>query len=1018
MKKDYLYKVYDTDSVTVNQYIFDGNFEGWYDTNLDAYWQSSGSPTVMERGKVQAGYASAVGKGVELNGTTAYLQGSTYNSGVGYYVNQSAFTYTIRFYRANWQDASNHALVDHYREYTSWNGGSVKDGWGIYLNSETAGQLTFVCSLGSMFASAGGTKKTINYALTNLTSGWHDITVGSDGRYMKLWVDGVQVGSYDNGSNVGILDEDTTYTVGCQLKRLYTNPFTPPYTPNNFCDGVFDHDIYYQDTFLTDTQVAKQYILRVPQDLTTVDMVHYNESISSTTGNYTNGALASVFSGLTNNNGTVVDALSTSERALTIQTATGGSATQGAVQKTGTEANITGGETYTASCYVLATAGETINLTVTPTGGGSASTVSVVATGAWQNLVNKYVSNISATKLAVSITISNANASAKIFYVDKVALFSGGTAYDYFDEDTQGSGSTTYAFDSDIPAHILTFNTETYVATWRDVVSDFKYDQEINNAGSQLQVTLGRSTGDTGEGVDLAFGLLVKVYQVDTDHPTGLLVFNGKIINYTVSEDNDSVAVAIYGLGYELNNYLVTAGEKLVGIQPLYPVGLTPGYWGNAIAQSFTPQDDIDLKALYIMIDGNGSAGDRTVGLDIYKGDASLGRVNVTSGVATYDPGTGNDLIGSGSGSTTVQASTPSRLRVEFTDSLKLYAGITYFWVWTSLQGGNNIKTYGANDNTAVTALFGKGYAGLATINNASFGMDEVSQRYTELIDEFGSTTVTFNSYDPSAILRAILDDYQKQGGTLGYDLTSIPDTGTTVSYTFKSVTTFEALKKCLEFAPADWYFYIDQTENKVYFKHKSNTPDHYFVMGKHFSKLAFEKRTEEIVNVIYFTGGDLGGGINLFKVYTDQASIDLYGRRLLNYSDNRVTLETTADTLANTILQTKRQPEVRTPLEVLQNYPIDTVKPGDIVALRNNNNTVGEVSLWDIGNWDEMYWDYNLYDPSTYQFQIARFGRDGDSVSATLSTTPPDVSKRVEDINRNLEKQQTANNPDEPTNS
>ena len=210
-------------------------------------------------------------------------------------------------------------------------------------------------------------------------------------------------------------------------------------------------------------------------------------------------------------------------------------------------------------------------------------------------------------------------------------------------------------------------------------------------------------------------------------------------------------------------------------------------------------------------------------------------------------------------------------------------------------------------------------------------------------------------------------------------------------------------------------FFYIDQAENKVYFKPKSTTPDHTFIIGKHFSKLTYEKRTDPIVNVIYFTGGDIGG-YNLFKVYEDEASIELYGRKLLNYSDNRVTLEATADLIANTILTNKSDPEIRVPLEVLQNYPIDTINPGDVVTFRNNKGEIGEMSLWDVGNWDEAYWDYNVFNPATYELQIARFGRDGDSVNATLSTTPPDVNKRVEDINRNLEKQQTANNPDQPS--
>ena len=73
-----------------------------------------------------------------------------------------------------------------------------------------------------------------------------------------------------------------------------------------------------------------------------------------------------------------------------------------------------------------------------------------------------------------------------------------------------------------------------------------------------------------------------------------------------------------------------------------------------------------------------------------------------------------------------------------------------------------------------------------------------------EIWEDTGSTTVPYLSKDPSDILREVLDNYQSQGGRLTYD-SSIETTGTEVSYTFKSTTIYDALKKCLELAPAGW---------------------------------------------------------------------------------------------------------------------------------------------------------------------------------------------------------------------
>ena len=267
---------------------------------------------------------------------------------------------------------------------------------------------------------------------------------------------------------------------------------------------------------------------------------------------------------------------------------------------------------------------------------------------------------------------------------------------------------------------------------------------------------------------------------------------------------------------------------------------------------------------------------------------------------------------------------------------------------------------------------------------------------------------IYFKAYDVTPPPTSIIEGY-------------IPS-NSTVSYTFNVNTVLEGVNKCVELAPVNWYWYINQGTNVLEFKEKSDTPDHTFSFEKDIIDAKFEKRIEDIANVVYFTGGDTGGGVNFYKKYTIDGSIAKYGYKAIKYSDGRVTLTSTADTIANNILATKSEPELRVTLEILDNnndmnmgYDIESIQVGDVIAVRNITQQVG-LSTWDTGRFDEGYWDFNIYNLSSLQMQIQKLEYKQDSVVISASTIPLDVNKRIEDINRNLETLQTANNPTTPS--
>lgn len=299
---------------------------------------------------------------------------------------------------------------------------------------------------------------------------------------------------------------------------------------------------------------------------------------------------------------------------------------------------------------------------------------------------------------------------------------------------------------------------------------------------------------------------------------------------------------------------------------------------------------------------------------------------------------------------------------------------------------------------------------------------DAARDWYFKWYEQKELTFAEFLSLDPSTILKLVLDKYQSLGGIVSYSNDTIDITNSTVTYTFNVNTVLEAIGKCVELAPENWYWYLDYGTNLIHFHKKNELPDHTFALERDIIDAQFEKRIEDIVNTVYFTGGDTGGGTNFFKKYTNTDSIDKYGIKSMKYTDQRVTLATTADTIANSILETKSQPELRVKLEILDSnneqglgYDIESIKVGDTVAVRNITQQVG-LSTWDYARWDESYWDYNIYNLSSLTMQVIKLTYKQDSVLLEASTIATDVNKRIEDINRNLETLQTLNNPTTPS--
>lgn len=212
-----------------------------------------------------------------------------------------------------------------------------------------------------------------------------------------------------------------------------------------------------------------------------------------------------------------------------------------------------------------------------------------------------------------------------------------------------------------------------------------------------------------------------------------------------------------------------------------------------------------------------------------------------------------------------------------------------------------------------------------------------------ELSDEFvrsgTTTTVTYTTTAIETTLKSILDT---NPGEMSYDNGSIDATGVSPTIKFQLNTKLEAIKSLFTQTPAGWYWYGNVADNLIYLKPIGTTADHVFLKGKHISKIDPEQSMENLINVVHVVGGDTGGGVKLYKEYTDSASITQWGRHVHRITDRRITLTATAQRYAEKILSMYSQPIYTTTVEVSSSaYDIETVQLGQIVGMGNFDNFI-----------------------------------------------------------------------------
>jgi hypothetical protein len=556
----------------------------------------------------------------------------------------------------------------------------------------------------------------------------------------------------------------------------------------------------------------------------------------------------------------------------------------------------------------------------------------------------------------------------------------------------------------------------TYLGLLPYVTSEFSYSQSINSSGSQLTITVGESpdtaryavqaltdeggneitteAGETittereddlvGSGSDNALiqnDNLVKVYEVSENHLNGLLVFSGYISKWrALFGGADSVEITVLSDGQDLNQWIIPGGLAYGDDQTQTSTNSDFGFWyDRRYGQSFTTAatttniGKIDLKL------ARNSAANRNMRVRLWNNPAEA----TTGGT----PLASADVLVTSVNPAYVQTS------FVFTDPVTVTPSTSYFFSLEILDVASvsgDSTTWGAFQSQSPANYTGGSM--YRSISGASWTLESAESMWFKTYKVEDTTERTYLDRDPSYILNDIMDNYS--GVVIPY--ATFPDTSITIpSYTFKLNTVLEGLRAIGDMAPSDWYWFVDPSDNTLYFQQASAEADITVIKGRHINYLSIEGTKETVVTKAYFSGGDDGTGDNVFVVVTDDTSNNRLGiTRLSDNNVNGTDGNSTATILAQNYIDRNNIEIYRTSVTI-NDSTMDTnlFKLGMMIGFTGFGTFVDRLIL-----------------------QVVGIDKRPDNVTLQLGSLQPRASQIVESIQYSITSVQTSNNPNIPS--
>lgn len=543
------------------------------------------------------------------------------------------------------------------------------------------------------------------------------------------------------------------------------------------------------------------------------------------------------------------------------------------------------------------------------------------------------------------------------------------------------------------------------------VTSPFAFTQDMNAAGSTIQLTCSKGIEDgitteplleedndpllaendqpllatvnaniIAQGADSQEALYknsnrVKVWMYNRWYPNGKLMFSGQVnrVSWQYGSGGGAVTLSVYSDGLDLSN-LIARGSPFTytndvsqtsqnGFITVTQDSVTGGWhrYGQTIK---TGASTTNIGAIVLKLQGTA-----TVTVSMY--DAVNGNfvASITKSVAY--------------GSATDEQFNFANLVTVPSNTLRFYA--------VSVAPGQSINVYrhGTSSTYADGGMFESTYSGGSgggSYSSVSGDFYFITKKGTP------TTTTTYSTQDPvTGMMSGILADYNTRGGYVrernfvaaGYNLT----------YIFNLMSIFDAHKKVIEMSPTGYHSYIDLGTAEMDIGPMNSAADFTVVRGKHIVTLDLALSIEQVKNYLLFTGGETAG-VNLFRQYSDDASAGYYGTRMATKSDNRVTQTGTADAIgASFKAENKDESQETTIVVPVTEMDHTLLTPGKTIGFRNFGNFIDDMVL-----------------------QIVRREFNVNQVTLTLGRLPVRMNDEVQRINRELLNEQTIKNPANPS--
>lgn len=480
---------------------------------------------------------------------------------------------------------------------------------------------------------------------------------------------------------------------------------------------------------------------------------------------------------------------------------------------------------------------------------------------------------------------------------------------------------------------------------------------------------------DDGSATLLRNGNLVNVYETSFYYPNGKLKFQGQINRLEAElapEVNGIIKAICHSDGRDLDNFVARGtpftftGDQSQATQNGRVSDITTIGW-DRWGQTWTVGAGVTgLGRIQIMLDG-----------------AATVTVNVFNG-----PGGGGGVLGSSTQFVSVGG--PTVVDFPFPDIIPVVAGQQYFFEVITGSNQSIWLHYSSSNPYAGGQMYESSYAGGS--GGGGYSPSTGNDLYFTTASGTPGTLVSFSALDPSTgMLENVMKDYTSRSGNI--TTRDIDATGLSLTAAFNTNTIFEVIDKVHDMSPSGFYWYVDIALNKLRFKKTLLTPDYLLIRGRHIEDLQLAFSIENVINEERFSGGTVSNGpppVNFYSKYTDATSKALFGPRLNRKSDNRVTVQGTADAIGTSDIANLKDEQYYTNVSVMaKTMNITDIKLGQLVAFRGYGN----------------YYDNML-------LQITKIDYSPERAVLQLGTLPLRFNQGFEDVIRGLVAEQTVGNP------